>query len=204
MLYTRQLATIIISLALLSGCTLVPIESSEQTTVNEGGAVTPAKAVNPAAAADYQQALAAIKQGNNTLATRLLTAMTTEYPELSGPSTNLGLIYFKKGDLTRAEAALQNALAINPNNAVAHQHMGIVYRQQGKFSQSEQAYLNAIKYQPDYANAHLNLAILYDIYLIKFNNALRHYEKYQTLQSVEDKTVKNWMIGLKRRIKVSK
>jgi Tfp pilus assembly protein PilF len=192
---------------MLSGCSTIPLESPEQATVVDSttGQAKPATAsVNPAAAATYNQALTAIKQGNNTLATRLLTAMSKDYPKLSGPPTNLGLIYFREGDLDRAEAAFQQALALNPENAVAHQHMGIIYRHQGKFEQSEQAYLKAIKSQPDYANAHLNLAILYDIYLLKLNNSLRHYEKYQSLQSAEDNTVKKWIIGLKQRIKVSK
>jgi len=208
-LYTRPLAAILISIPLLlSGCSsTAPIDSPEQATVVDNK-TTPAKPaaanVNPAAAAAYQQALAAVKQGNNTQATRLLTDMMKDYPKLSGPPTNLGLIYFRAGDLDRAEASFQKALSLNSGNAVAHQHMGIIYRHQGKFAQSEQAYLAAIKSQPDYANAHLNMAILYDIYLIKLSNALRHYEKYQSLQATEDNTVKKWIIGLKRRLKVSK
>lgn len=195
---------------LVTGCSTAPIESGEQASLIESGSasVKPASSaaanVNPSAQKSFNQALASIKKGDNTQATRLLNALSKDYPELSGPATNLGLIYFREGDLARSESAFQQALSRNPKNAVALQHMGIIYRHQGKFEAAEKSYLAAIASQPDYANAHLNLAILYDIYLIKLNDALRHYEKYQTLLTTEDDTVKKWIIGLKRRNKVSK
>ncbi len=161
-------------------------------------------AVDPNASVTYKLALTAIEQGNNKQAIAILTDMSTKFPQFSGPHANLGLIHFRDGDLTRAEAAFRQAISINPANATAHNHLGIIYRHGGRFSEAEKSYLSAIEQQPDYANAYLNLGILYDIYLLKLNKALHNYQKFQSLQQTEDSTVKKWIIGLQRRQKVSK
>jgi len=181
-----------------------PDQQPTQATVesrDKPGTKTPA--IDPAANSTYLQALRTIEQGNEGQAIKLLSDMSRQYPALSGPQTNLGLIYYNQDDIVKAEAAFKAALGINPKNAVAHNHLGIIYRRQGRFREAETAYLSAIQHKPDYANAHLNLGILYDIYLLKLDKALQHYQKFQSLQASEDKTVKNWIIGLKRRLKVS-
>lgn len=162
------------------------------------------KPVDPQALQTYDTALAAMRQEDYRYALSLLTDMTESYPELSGPYTNIGIIHYRAGRLEEAQAAFRQAVAINPQNAAAYNHLGIALRESGEFTQAEQSYLKAIEQQPDFANAHLNLAILYDIYLLQLDKALHHYEQFQSLQENEDETVKNWIIGLKRRLNVSK
>ena len=162
------------------------------------------KPVNPNAARDYNEALTTMRQEDYQQALVLLKRMTEKYPELSGPHTNIGIIHYRAGRLKEAQQAFNKAVAINPENAAAYNHLAIAQREDGLFNEAEQSYLKAIEQQPDFANAHLNLGILYDIYLLQLDKALQHYERYQSLQETEDATVKNWIIGLKRRLKVSK
>ena len=206
MTYSRLLLPAGILCALfIQACSTTAVSPEQQATLVEGREQQAAKpTIDAAAMNSYQQALRAVEQGNDDQAVSMLNAMTERYPAFSGPHANLGLIYLRQGDHTRAEGALQAATRINPKNAVAHNHLGIVYRHQGRFNDAESAYLSALQHRPDYANAHLNLAILYDIYLQKLDGALQHYQQFQTLQGSEDEDVKKWIIGLKRRIKVSK
>ncbi len=209
MRYSRLLFApgIVLILAIQACSTTTVSPDKKPAAVTTAGSATKQAAkpaIDPVASNAYQRALRAITQGNEDQAVSLLTDMTGQYPNFSGPHANLGLLYLRQGDSIKAEAAFNAALRVNPNNAVANNHLGIIYRQQGRFSEAEQAYLNALQSKPDYANAHLNLAILYDIYLLKLDKALQHYQQFQSLQAAEDNTVKNWIIGLKRRIKVSK
>jgi tetratricopeptide (TPR) repeat protein len=171
----------------------------------ESAAKKPAvKPVDPQAQQAYSNALEAMQQEDYQRALSLLTSMTQAHPELSGPYTNIGIIHYRAGRLQEAQDAFKQAVVVNPQNAVAYNHLGIAQRESGLFNDAEQSYLKAIEQQPDFANAHLNLGILYDIYLLQLDKALQHYQQFQTLQQTEDPTVKNWVIGLQRRLKVSK
>ena len=196
----------------LSGCGKISFGKKTESTSSEPASTEPGKPadktkvkkIDPKATAAFQKALNAIATGNNDLAISLLTELADSHPTLSGSHTNLGLIYFKDGDMDRAEAAFGQAISINDANPTAHTHLGIIYRQKGRFTDAEQAYLRAIEHVPEYGLAHLNIGILYELYLRKLTDALRHYETYQSLQESEDETVKKWIVGLKRKLKLPK
>ena len=78
----------------------------------------------------------------------------------------------------------------------------MLLRRQGKFRDAEAAYLKAVTARPDYALAHYNLGVLNELYLQRLDNALVHYEKYQSLTG-EDKQVEKWITDLKRRLAAS-
>jgi len=204
--YTRLLL-LTLSIALLNvlGCSsksVVPEEVSQGAVTDKSKST--AKKLDPKANAAFQRALTSLQQGNTEEALVLFQEMASNYPTLSGSHTNIGLIHFKANNLDLAEASFQQALQIKPDNAVAYNHIGIIYRNKGRFTDAKQQYLKAIEINPDYANAHLNLGILYDLYLRKLSSAKQHYEKFQSLQTEEDKTVRKWILILKRRLKVSK
>ncbi len=48
----------------------------------------------------------------------------------------LGVLYFERGDLGRAEYAFRRAIEEDPHHASAHHNLGVVYRRQGKVAQS--------------------------------------------------------------------
>ena len=207
--YTRLLL-LALGLTILNmlGCSSKPLapEKEASSAVTDAGVTQgkPGKKLDPQATATFNRALKAMQQNNSDEALVLFQEMTNSYPGLSGSHTNIGLIHYKNNDFELAESAFQQALKIKPDNAIAHTHIGIIYRKQGRFTDAEQEYMKAIQADPNYANAHLNIGILYDIYLRKLSVAIQHYEKFQALQAEEDKTVKKWLLTLKRRQKASK
>lgn len=48
----------------------------------------------------------------------------------------LGVLYFERGDLSRAEYAFRRATEEDPHHASAFHNLGVVYRRQGKIAQS--------------------------------------------------------------------
>ena len=97
------------------------------------GAKAPAKpgAAKPAsvtAVADvktrYKAALEQIRQGQLKDAEETLEQIVKEAPDLSGPKTNLGIIYAKTNRRDDAVSAFNKAVVANPGNAVAHNWLG--------------------------------------------------------------------------------
>lgn len=184
------------SFALLACLGLAACASGPGTPSGEKAAVK----ADPQAQTEFAQALQALKSGRDDDALRMLTDMTQKYPKLAGPFTNLGLLYIKQGKFAQAKQALLQATTIRPDDAVAYNHLGVAYRQLGEFKQAQQAYEQALKLKPDYADAHLNIGILFDVYLNDLNQALLHYQKYQSLNGRPDGQVEKWIVDLKRRI----
>ncbi|MCX7750336.1 MAG: tetratricopeptide repeat protein [Candidatus Bipolaricaulota bacterium] len=48
----------------------------------------------------------------------------------------LGILYFERGDLPKAEYAFRRATEEDPHHASAFHNLGVVYRRQGKIAQS--------------------------------------------------------------------
>jgi len=160
--------------------------------------------VSPEAQKDYNAALQAIRAGKTGKAKSLLKTLANAYPELSGPYTNLGLLYFHEGKLTEAETAFAQAVKVNPKSAVSYNHLGIINRSNGKFKEARIYYEKALKIDGNYAYAHLNYGILLDLYMGEWKSALKHYERFQKLNKEKDKEVNKWIVDLKRRIKKGK
>lgn len=199
MSYTKSITIFGLSIALLSGCAGFGGSKKEAETTQPDRAQ--AAQVSPEARKNYDEALVAMRDGDNNKAKSQLLDLTKTYPNLSGPYTNLGLIYFREGKIDDAQAAFEQAIKVNPKSAVSYNHLGIIHRGKGKFKEAEDNYLQALSINKDYAYAHLNIGILYDLYLGELEKALDHYNRFQKLSSEEDPEVKKWIIDLKRRIK---
>lgn len=150
------------------------------------------------AEAEFSQALALMAQQQFQEASKMLSQLAAEYPLLSGPLLNLGIIYLHQEEPEKANAALAEALRRHPENPYAYLYQGIALKQQGKFKQAEESYLKAIDLAPNYAQAHINVGILYELYLQEPDKALPHYENYQSLQQEPDPLVNNWIMVLKQ------
>lgn len=129
-----------------------------------------------------------------------LQIMTTTFPQLSGPYINLGIVYMNLNQPDEAEKALQFAINTNPQNLDAYTQLGVLYREQGKFNEAEQTYLAALKIWPHHLPSTLNLGILYDLYMGRFDEALKYYELSQNILGGEDRQLKGWIADLSRRI----
>jgi len=54
-------------------------------------------------------------------------ALTEEFPELPEPYNNLAVIWAQRGQYEKARAALESAIASNPDYAIAHENLGDIY-----------------------------------------------------------------------------
>lgn len=196
-----QVCVISVLLTACASSPTTPVES--KSTIAPGSAQEQAAlaGVSPEARNTFNDALQAMRDDNKSRAERLLTQLAKTYPNLSGPYTNLGILYFRENKMDEAEKAFQSAIQVNPKSAVSYNHLGIISRNKGKFKEAEQQYEKALQINPDYAYAHLNLGILLDLYLGELNKALVEYNRYQALTGGKDDDVKKWIVDLKRRIK---
>jgi Zn-dependent membrane protease YugP/Flp pilus assembly protein TadD len=74
--------------------------------------------------------------------------------------TNRGLAWLKLGQLERALQDTNDALALVPDDAVAHNNRGVIYRELGNFQQSESDLRRAIEIDPELPNPREHLAKL--------------------------------------------
>lgn len=75
---------------------------------------------------------------------------------------NLGLAYFKKGDLPQALTQFKKAISANSSFCPAHNHVGHVYFQMQKFEEATESFEAALKLcNNNYAEAHYYSALSY-------------------------------------------
>jgi Flp pilus assembly protein TadD len=153
---------------------------------------------------NYEAGLDAIKAGETGFAIALLEQVSISAPEKEHVFTNLGLAYFKQEDYDKAERAFQQAIRLNPDDAIAYNHLGILKRLRGEFDSARLTYQKAIQIDNEYAGAYLNLGILYDIYLQDLELALQQYEKYQALTRGENHSVDEWIVDIQRQLKTAR
>jgi tetratricopeptide (TPR) repeat protein len=203
-------------LALGAGCAQTPkskkkppqADQSSAAVVQDGAPITlipnPYLAqeikVPPAAQTSFRNALVAMQSEDWRTAETQLRALAEAHPQLSGPQVNLGLVYWRQNKLEEAETAFKQALAINPLNNDAYVQYGYFLREQGRFNEAEAVYLKALEVWPHNLAAHRNLGILYDLYMGKFDAAMKHYEMVLRLSPEPNKEVEGWIIDLKRRL----
>ena len=63
------------------------------------------------------------------------------------------------GDASTAESTYQQAIKLDPNNAVAHYNLGTVYDRQGNTSQAVTEYTATLVISPTFTDALFNLAV---------------------------------------------
>jgi Flp pilus assembly protein TadD len=153
----------------------------------------------PEVLTQFEQAAAVMAAGDMVDAELRFEEFVLLYPDYPGAWVNLAIIHAGNGDDDAARTALDSALAINPNHAVALNQLGMLLRRNGNFLEAEAAYLKAVTVSPDYALAHYNLGVLSELYLRRLEAALHHFETYQSLVG-EDKQVEKWITDLKRRV----
>ena len=179
---------------------------AEPSTANKPATAAPAQQavlepppVAPQAQRAFDDARRALAAGRNDDAERGFRALAQAHPELGGPHANLGVIYRQAGKLPQAQAALEEAVKLSPEQPVYLNQLGVTYRQLGQFAKARSAYEKALELDAGYATACLNLGILHDLYLRDDARALELYERYLTLASNQDAAVGKWIADLKNR-----
>ncbi|MFP5383880.1 MAG: tetratricopeptide repeat protein [Gammaproteobacteria bacterium] len=157
------------------------------------------QAMAPAAVPDYLAAINLVRANKLDDALMIFQGISGQYPRLSGPLVNEGLIHLHQGRPQDALDALDRALKANEQNPYAWNLRGVALREFGKFSEARASYERALALDPLYARAHFNLGVLADLYLQDLPLAISHYEKYQALQVKPDQAVGNWISDLRNR-----
>lgn len=152
-----------------------------------------------AAQKQHRKAIVAMGKKNWQQAEALLRQLTADYPGLSGPHLNLGLLYRQTDRLDAAEKAMVKAITVNPNNLDAYNQLAILKRERGAFAEAEVLYKKALAVWPQHPESHRNLGILYDLYMGQFDKALVHFENYRALITEPDPQLAGWIADLKRR-----
>ena len=164
------------------------------------GSNTPAAAVAVTARgkADFDRAVGFMRSGNNTEAELEFKQVALQFPQLSAPYVNLGILYRKTGRLDQSEAALKTAVERNDGSAVAWTELGATQRLRGEFPDAAASYEKAITADPNFAPAYRNLGVVSDLYLGDPERALTAFERYKELTG-EEKPVSGWIAELRAR-----
>ncbi len=144
----------------------------------------------------FDAALEQMKGGDLKSAEQGLAALSRDFPEYSGPWTNLGILYAKSKRRDAAINALGRAVQIDPGNVVAFNWLGIINREAGRYDQAQLAYEQGLKAKPSDTLTRLNYAILLDQYLKQPQAAIAQYKQYQTQAAKEDLRVMAWIAEL--------
>ncbi len=104
--------------------------------------------------------LGAAQQSSNLLPEALGTfqRLVRRNPHLPEYWNNLSVVARQLGDLDTAEHALQQALALAPQEAQIHYNLGLLYAQQQRWLQARQALLDAVQLVPGFVDARLQAA----------------------------------------------
>lgn len=70
---------------------------------------------------------------------------------------HIGWIYNDKDDYAQALTALQQAIRLNPNYAIAYGEIGYSYRNLKRYDEALQAYRRAVTIDPSYARAYYDM-----------------------------------------------
>lgn len=148
--------------------------------------------------ARFKAALNLMKQNQPQDAETALGELARDFPQFSGPFTDLGIIYAKSKRVQPAIQAFTRAAIANPQNPLVYNWLGILLRESKDYVRAEQAYKKALAINPDYAAANLNLGILYDAYLNRPQDALPHYKAYQRMGGQDDLRVLVWIAQIEK------
>ena len=148
----------------------------------------------------FNDAVKAMQAEQWSRAETLLQSLIGQYPDLSGPYLNLGIVYRHLNQMDKAKEAFAKAVTVNSMNIDALNQLALINREQGDFKAAETHYLSALAVWPKHDTTHKNLGILYDLYMGELTKALEQFEMFQFLQPEPDRRVAGWIIDLQRRI----
>jgi tetratricopeptide (TPR) repeat protein len=139
-----------------------------------------------------------MKAGNVAEAELEFKQVALQFPQLSAPYVNLGILYRKAGHLEQSEDALKTAVERNDGSAVAWTELGATQSLRGEFPNAAASYEKAIADDPNFAPAYRNLGVVSDLYLGDPERALTAFERYKELTG-EEKPVSGWIAELRAR-----
>ena len=128
--------------------------------------------------------------GNSKEGERLLRRSLQIQPDNATAWLNLGIIYLERDEPMHSLAAIAQAVAQDPNDAVARNYLGVAAGRNRWFDAAESELRRSVELQPDYADAHFNLAVFClerDPPAVEL--ARRHYQKALELGAAPDRLI---------------
>ncbi len=116
--------------------------------------------INGAAAQEINALLALLTAERYSEAISLALTMTERFPLNGFGWKALGAAYMMTGRSVDARGPVLNAVALLPNDAVAHYNLGALLQDINCLPEAEAAYRRTLELDPNYANAHNNLGVL--------------------------------------------
>lgn len=101
------------------------------------------------------------REGRSTQALRQLRKAADMRPDNFSFQSNLGRVYYFKGDYRKAAQAYQRALRINPGDGMGYAYLSFTYGLMRRRKQALSCMEKAVELNPRYADLHYNLALLY-------------------------------------------
>ena len=92
---------------------------------------------------------------------------------------NLGWGYLGAGDLAQAQAAMEQALQLNPKSTIDLYRLGSIHRLRGEYPAGEQAFLRVIEVKPDETPAHYEVGVVYRL-MKRDADADAHFRQFRT------------------------
>jgi len=99
------------------------------------------------------------KTGALAVAILAITMAACGTPPTAQSLVSQGLKAQLAGDESTAESTYQQAIKLDPNNAIAHYDLGTVYDRQGNVSQAVTEYTATLVISPSFTDALFNLAV---------------------------------------------
>jgi tetratricopeptide (TPR) repeat protein len=110
---------------------------------------------------------------------------------------DLGRVYHDAGQYGLGAEALKMAVAVAPDNAVAHCNLGEIYKHLNLFDDAIRELDIAKTLQPGLADIYINLGIIYDDYVSDDQKALEFYRQYLSLGG-SDRQVLEWIAAIEK------
>jgi len=112
-------------------------------------------------------------------------------PGLAAAHTNLGNLYFRRGQRSDALRCYETACALDPDQPEARYNLANIYEEEGEIDLAIAEYRRALKLQPDFADAHFNLALTLEQVGGRLQ-AMTHWQRYLDLTAMDAKNVSTW------------
>jgi Flp pilus assembly protein TadD len=114
--------------------------------------------------------------------------------------TNLGVVYWNRGERAAAVREWEQALPHNPDDPILLNNLGLARGREGKLEEAESLFRHAMRVRPDYAQPYLNLGRAYEK-AGRFADAEREYRaavERAPLQSTVRNQWARFLLGQKR------
>lgn len=130
-------------------------------------------------------------------AVKVMEELVKEIPTDPILYNNMGLVYKRAGNTSKALEAYSKALALNPDYPEALNNIGTVYLAKHDYVQAKDSFLKALNLRPDYLDACLHLAIAYEKN-DELEKAKLHYREF--LKKSEGKVDKKIRLHIEERL----